>query len=303
MDEQKVIDFNIKSYSKRRNISIDRYITWRIFENPFKYSNLFHFYISNEELAGQIIPIYSKFILNKKKFDCVWGTDYFVNPKYRNTTIGIMLLKNLLKDHIHFGVGMSKLSESIHLTFKEKIIGLRIDCFFLFFKIFKLKKCYNSVQQISYDSFISFIDSKYFYKHNFDNILYFERNKEFYQWIFKYSKKENLLFLRNNINNTFLIIYKTKKYGFRFNWIIDHSINLSFSDIKYFLNNVPGVFPLSVFYYSGTNDNFKKFFIKKAKQGNVVSNLFSKNNHFNNDNKFDLHLTSLDSDRFLNYFL
>jgi hypothetical protein len=302
MNKEQFQSFNSKIFANRNNNYYEKSIHWRVFENPYFQDNWEYFHLLDGAIVGQIIPVFSKFYFNGECFICLWGSDFFVDQQYRDSYVSVVLLKKIIREHLHFGVGMSNVSEMMHLAMKEKVIGVRFDGIF-FLTNNKLNSHENrTIKFIDLDTFIGMNQELKFIS-NEPLILSFSRSKEFYNWVLKYSNKNNIKIVLDETDNSFIMIYRISLLGINFNWIIDHSIDLTKQKIDKLLRFSLSRSIVKLFAYSGSNIFFTQKGIKYFKKHNIVTNIFNKKQLSLNENIKGVHVTSLDSDRYVSYFL
>jgi hypothetical protein len=296
---QSYVSFNKKMFPKRNFNTAERLITWRIIQNPyFSYFDSGLISSINGEVTGQIIPIYSKFISGPNSYLGVWGSDYIVDDISKGSGVAVVVIRNIMKNYLHFAVGMSELSLKIHRALGEEKIGVRFDCLFLS-KIQISRKKYSVITiEKFYEKFELFIPSKCGAK----GCNYFERTIEFYTWIFMKVDQSKIKVIHNDLGD-FVMFYHDSYFGMPIVKIVDFSLSLNlkprvFADLV----NIYGTrFLVRLFFYSGGIDVSPYFECFRSRKFPVLSNIFKKDFDFNNSST--LHLTALDSDRFISSFL
>lgn len=76
---------------------------------------------SNDEIHAGICSIVGKLLYKEEAESCIFGCDYNVDKKERNSPLGAAILKKLLKDSTHFALGpnINGVSYKMHLIYKE----------------------------------------------------------------------------------------------------------------------------------------------------------------------------------------
>jgi len=296
MDFDDFLNFNKVSYPDRKRVSIETYLNWRIFSNPF-YQNFNDefFDFDNGKITSQVIPIFSKACLNSLQYPCFWGSDYYVDKRYRGTFRGVILLRKFVKSSIHFATGMGDLSLKIHRALKEDEIGIRYDTLFI-----KHPARAKGIRKISYNEFLN---SHYYNYSNQAGRLSFIRTPAFYNWVLAKTDKQKIDIYINGLDGLFIMVYKTKINSFPVNWIIDYSCDFVDSKtelVRMIKNHKDSFFP-ELYFFCGSLDLSSDFIAIKHHLHPVLTNFFIKENLDKEDVK--IHITSLDSDRFINHFL
>lgn len=119
--EREFIDFNLSLYPKRANALGQIYYKFQLQNKQRIISHLIA--IDNDKIVGQIILLPTSCFYYSNKFNCVFACDYIVHPDYLNTGVGVKLLQKTIKQHVHFGIGVSYMSKRLHLVLKEKHVG------------------------------------------------------------------------------------------------------------------------------------------------------------------------------------
>lgn len=291
--------FNKKMFPKRRNINQATLIDWRIVDNPF-YTDFKEGLIASnsDKNLGQIIPIYSRFISDEHDYNCVWGSDYIVLEEKRGTNAGVKVLQCMIKNYLHFGVGMSSVSLQLHKILREKEIGKRYDSLF-----FSFKKSVTNYNIIDFDTFLNSFPSIKKKCFKVEGINYFERDIPFYKWVFNKANKNKIKIVCNNNSSEFVIFYHSKKFGIPIIKVVDFSPGLNSTSKKLvdFIRFYSRKSLIKLFFFSGSMDIVQHFTSIRHKEFPVCSNIGSKNLKYNSNNR--LHVTGLDSDRFISEFL
>lgn len=191
VQDLKFIEFNTKIYPRRKSAN-----TQANFKLNQKLKDAHLIALDNDEIVGQIILLPTSCFYSSKKFDCVFAYDYIVHPDYLNTGVGVKLLHKTIKEHIHFGIGVSPVSRKLHLVLKEKYIGeVRKYLFtknilsyfyaalstYLKFDIRKIPSTIRWLQSFQYNS-LSARRTFFISSHNFvlkSDIIEFSRDSEF----------------------------------------------------------------------------------------------------------------------------
>lgn len=292
------LDFNKVCYPKRSNASLETILDWRVYDNPFFTTfDKDLFYYENEQIIGQIIPVFSRFVTPEESYDIAWGSDYIVADEYRGSQAGVKVLKTLIRKYIHFGVGMSETSLKMHQILREKEVSTRYDAMFIAGK----KTPDQRFKLLPLDKFILKFSKEY--KQNYQQVYYFERNESFYKWIFKFCNPKNVFVTCDDDSKSFMIFYKTKIKGVSVYKIIDYSPDL-INDLNKFemmINSFGQKSFKKIFFYSGSIDLSNMFKTFRNRTFTVYSNAERKSIVINPSIGF--HVTGLDSDRFLTSFL
>lgn len=115
------IEFNKLIYAERETSETQAIFKWELQNAVDKVPHLLA--LNNDEIIGQIVLYPAKCFYQEKVDNCVFAYDYIVHPDYLNTGVGVKLLSKTIKDHIHFGIGVSDISKKLHQILKEKSIG------------------------------------------------------------------------------------------------------------------------------------------------------------------------------------
>lgn len=294
-----ILAFNRKMWPRRKN-ELKTIIEWRIFKNPFLS------YFEEDLIAkidgvvvGQIIPIYGNFISGLEQYNCVWGSDYIVDQVERGSTAGVKVLKAMIKNYLHFGVGMSDVSLKMHKVMREKEIAQRFDFLFIAGKKQKVE-----VQYVDLTYFLENFESKFLGANVKEtNVNYFERSASFYSWIFAQAKKENIKIAFDQKRDGYVLFYDTKYKGVPIVKIIDYSVNyLNDKEALLSVINDYGYKSFKkIFFFSGTTDFSEKVTHFRKRVFPIYSNIKRMKITYQDENR--LHVTGLDSDRFINSFL
>lgn len=117
--KKKLIEFNIQNYPNRTKVQqrIEHLLNYKCNGLPIK----IYLGVDEDKIIGQIFLL-PFFVQNTEEVH-YWGMDYFVHSDYRNTPIGIMLLRKVLKKNAHLGMAFSPISLKIHKVLGEKQIA------------------------------------------------------------------------------------------------------------------------------------------------------------------------------------
>lgn len=115
------VAFNHSVYPNRTTALQQALYKWEIQKND--HYGLHLVALDNHQVVGQIILMPVKCLYIDNTYPAVFAYDYIVHPDYLNTGVGVKLLSKTIKEHIHFGMGVSDLSRKLHLVLKEKSVG------------------------------------------------------------------------------------------------------------------------------------------------------------------------------------
>jgi len=111
-----------RSNFKSRNSK--KYLDYIFNDNPFSKYIIDKFIVGLDEnqIIGEILSIPSKYHFQGQEQECVFGCDYIVKTEYRNTPVGVILLKKLLKNNTHFAIGPNPegISYKLHVALCEQ---------------------------------------------------------------------------------------------------------------------------------------------------------------------------------------
>lgn len=93
-----------------------------IFSTPYKEFPICITGYSDGEIHADICSIAGKLHYKGETESCIFGCDYNVDKKERNSPLGAAILKKILKDSTHFALGpnINGMSYKIHIIYKEK---------------------------------------------------------------------------------------------------------------------------------------------------------------------------------------
>lgn len=290
-DPDEFIAFNKAVYPSRRHVTIDRYVNWRLNGNPINPSYLPVLHVENGEILAQIVPLATRVMIDGIWYDGVWGSDYIARPDQGGGTGGMLVLRRLLKRHLHFAVGMSDISLKIHKAFKERSITTRYSSFgFLRTK----KKITCSV--VPAEKALDQLSQQDYY----NNFNHFDRSPTHIDWLFHQADKSNLVLLYSD--HCHILLYKVTRSGVPIWWVLDYSASLH--DVSSKITGMIAYFldwnPLKFIWFHGTTDISNDLHCFQHRQEAVLSNYHVK---LGLDSIRSWHITALDSDRFVNYFL
>ena len=136
------------------------------------------------------------------------------------------------------------------------------------------------------------------------DIAFFVRNIEFYEWAFEFSTEKDITVLHDTELNGYVILYNTTKKGIPVTWVVDYSaiyvkhVDRLANVIKTIVKKPIG----NLIYFNGSVDVSNHFFVLDKRTHPIYSNigrvdgtLASAGIHW--------HVTGMDSDRFLSHFL
>lgn len=198
-DIQKLIEFNIKTYQERDKV--EESIKYRFFYNPLIENSSREILIAedlNQDIIGQILLMPSEFYYDENKYPAFWGMDYIVDESKRGSPAGTILAKKATNIQYHFGAGLSDISLSIHLVFKELVVGymskyLKLNSFFSLLKFLHHKK--KDIDTYTFPEFIITNGYKFKRVHDYSeilskencwnkNLIEFTRKEIFLKWRF-----------------------------------------------------------------------------------------------------------------------
>ena len=159
-----------------------------------------------------------------------------------------------------------------------------------------------SKKPIAYEEAMSFMEDRVakIIEGAADELLWFLEHEP----VFTAGTSAQLGDLISNDYKKFVVFHKTKKLFFNYINIIDHAPGLQADDLYRFIEYFNSVQSLwgHFYFYSGDIKLHEKFKPLRFKAFPVYTNLNMKENSINVKN-FNLHITGLDSDRFLTNFL
>lgn len=93
-----------------------------IFSTPYAVFPICIVGYSNGELHADICSIAGKLHYKGETESCIFGCDYNVDKKERNSPLGAAILKKILKDSTHFALGpeINGVSYKMHIIYKER---------------------------------------------------------------------------------------------------------------------------------------------------------------------------------------
>jgi hypothetical protein len=296
----KFIEFNKRNFPKRKNNSAGTLIDWRIKSNPY-YSSFDSglLCIHDSKLIGQIIPIYSKFMTNNNEYNCVWGSDYIVDVAYRGGNAGVKVIRNIIRKNLHFGVGMTDISLKIHKIFKEKCVGTRYDCL-----VFSTKKANSMFKMVDIDFFLKNFNAIFLQCYSNTSYDFFIRSLDFYNWIFQITDKDKLKVVWDEETKDFAIFYRSSYLGIPITKVIDFSPRINEQPhklvemIRFYLRESNSS---KLIFYSGGVDLSIYMKSYRTKTFPIYSNIEDHLKGVTIKNR--VHITGLDSDRFISEFL
>lgn len=296
---EELVSFNRKVWPKRKGHTKESLIDWRLIQNPY-FTEIADGLIiqKDDQVVGQIIPIFSQFISQGKPSDCVWGSDYFVDEKHRYSMTGMHLLKSMLKSYLHFGVGMSDISLKLHKALGEEQVGMRHDQLYLSFG-----KAKNNYDILTYNDFIDNFDSYFYKQYKNCGLNHFARNAGFYKWTFTKSDKHTINIVSSPRSRDFVLTYNTTKKGIPVCKVVDYSPGLHNQKalLVDMINAGARKSLTPLIFYSGAIDISRDTRALKHKTYPILSNLKKKGIEY--DQLASLHVTGIDSDRLINDFL
>lgn len=218
------INFNQTIYSNRITALQQATYKWEIQKKDNYELHLLA--LDDQQVVGQIILIPVKCLYKDNTYPAVFAYDYIVHPDYLNTGVGVKLLSKTIKEHIHFGMGVSDISRKLHLVLKEKSVGAVYKFLFVrnplayffaaFHSYFKLN-LRNNITKIYWPDYIDTgiykiesmqalpTKSKSWNK----DIIEFARDEDFYAMRFKDFKSKyhyyHLLNSEKNVNGYFTV--------------------------------------------------------------------------------------------------
>lgn len=201
----KLVEFNINNYPNRTQIKerVDYYLNYNC--KGFKTKILLG--VDQEKIIGQIFLL-PCFIKNDEDV-YYWGMDYFVQNDYRNTPIGVMLLRKALKKHNHLGMAFSPISLKIHKVLGEQQVGdLKLFIkpnFNIVFSVFKRNKFPDNVN-CKKETFYLTETLTYQESEDFKNGSSIYRNEDFLNWRFKTFDKKTYYKYQSINKNIYVVV-------------------------------------------------------------------------------------------------
>jgi hypothetical protein len=117
---QELLGFYHQHYPQR---DAKKYLDFLLKSTPYKdvYSTSVVGYNDNE-IKAEILSIISKYNFKGESDYCIFGCDYIVSLDQRNSPLGATILRKLIKNKIHFGIGPKEgsVSYQLHSIYGDK---------------------------------------------------------------------------------------------------------------------------------------------------------------------------------------
>jgi hypothetical protein len=117
-----LIQFTKEKYPSRQFLR--EYLEYRLDNNPFgSLTRNALIALDDEKVIGHIILIGSKFQINGREVETVWGNDFFVSEEYRKSMVALDLMQFAVKNYSYLAYGIAPIALKLHSAFKQKLIA------------------------------------------------------------------------------------------------------------------------------------------------------------------------------------
>lgn len=220
--KKQLIEFNIHSYPNRTKIEerVEFCLSYCCKEFPVK----IFLGIDEDKIIGQIFLL--PFLIKNSDDVYYWGMDYFVHDDYRNTPIGIMLLRKVLKKHNHLGMAFSPLSLRIHKVLGEKqIADLKLFIkpnFGFVFSLFN-KNCLPEIIKTQSETFN--LVNRISHKEKRLDFGLIMRNEDFLKWRFNAFDDRVYYKYQNDNQNCYIVLRQVLLKKVRMLLVVDYRLS------------------------------------------------------------------------------